>query len=132
MSNESSPPTTKMVPLWKRLIRSALVLAFFAVTFTWLLRVSNASLERRDKSAGFPMGVLHGICMPAAMPYLIVGIDVPIYAQNNTGRTYKLGLTVGINGAGLVFFGSFYRRFSRMKKTLGARGSNESPKNTAP
>jgi len=132
MTNDPSPPVAPPPPLWLRLVRTALVLAFFAVVFTWLLRYSNASLERRDKSAGFPMGVLHGICLPAAMPYLLAGIDVPIYAANNTGRTYKLGLTVGINSAGLVFFGSFYRRFSRMRKSLATRGSNGDPKTQTP
>ena len=72
------------------------------------------------------MGILHGICMPAAMPYLALGSDVPIYAPNNTGRTYKLGLTVGINSAGLVFFGSFYWRFHRMRKALAARNEGTS------
>ena len=133
MANETRTAATEApVPLWKRLLRTALVLAFFAVLFTWLLRTSNESLERSDKPAGFPMGLLHGVCMPAAMPYLMAGIDVPIFAANNTGRTYKLGLTVGINSAGLVFFGSFYRRFSRMRNTLAARGTNSEPKNQTP
>ncbi len=132
MTHDTSPPAAAPVPLWKRLIRTALVLAFFAIVFTWLLRFSNDSLERHDRPAGFPMGVLHGICLPAAMPYLLLGTDVPIYAANNTGRTYKLGLTVGINSAGLVFFGSFYRRFSRMKKTLSTRGTNNDSKEQRP
>ncbi len=132
MSNESNQASAAPVPLWKRLIRTALVLGFFAVLFTWVLRTSNASLERSDTPAGFPMGVLHGVCLPAAMPYLMAGIDVPIYAANNTGRTYKLGLTVGINSAGLVFFGSFYRRFSRMRTKLAARGNNGDSTNKTP
>lgn len=115
------------VPLWQRLVRTALVLAFFAFTFTWLLRVSNASLEKHGTRAGFAMGVLHGICMPATLPHLLLGADVPIYAPENTGRTYKLGITVGINSCGLVFFGSFYWRFHRMRKLMAARSPTSIP-----
>lgn len=124
-----TPPKPR--PLWFRLVRTIAVLAFFAFAFTSLLRISNASLEKSDRPAGFPMGILHGICMPAAMPYLALGTDVPVYAPNNTGRTYKLGLTVGINSAGLVFFGSFYWRFNRMRKLVAARNHLEtsSPSN---
>ena len=62
--------------------------------------------------------MLHGICMPAAMPHLLLGHDVPIFAPHNTGRTYKLGYTVGVNGAGLIFFGSFYFRINRLRRSL--------------
>jgi hypothetical protein len=63
-----------------------------------------------DRLAGFRLGVLHGALMPVALPSLLLGRDVPIYAANNTGRTYKLGYIAGINLCGLVFFGSAFRR----------------------
>ena len=81
-------------------------------------------MQERGRSAGFPLGVLHGICMPAAMPHLLLGVDIPIYAAENTGRAYKLGYTVGVNSAGLVFFGSFYWRFQRMRRALANRPVN--------
>ncbi|HAV61244.1 MAG TPA: hypothetical protein DCY13_02645 [Verrucomicrobiales bacterium] len=114
-------------PLWFRLLRTLVVLACFAFTFTWLLRVSDRSLQRRGEPAGFPLGVLHGICMPAALPHLLLGADVPIYAGENTGRTYKLGYAVGVNSCGLVFFGSFYWRFNRMRRAVMTR-NGPSPK----
>jgi hypothetical protein len=60
--------------------------------------------------AGFRLGVLHGALMPMALPSLLLGRDVPIYAANNTGKTYKLGYIAGINLCGLVFFGSAFWR----------------------
>ena len=59
---------------------------------------------------GFGHGVLHGAMMPIALPTLLMGKDVSIYATNNTGRNYKIGYICGINLCGLVFFGAaFYR-----------------------
>jgi len=59
--------------------------------------------------------------MPLALPNLAVGNDVIIYSENNTGRTYKLGYTVGVNGCGLLFFGIFFWRMSRWRRA--AQGS---------
>ena len=63
-----------------------------------------------ERLAGFRLGVLHGALMPVALPSLLLGKDVPIYAPINTGRTYKLGYIAGINLCGLVFFGSAFRQ----------------------
>jgi hypothetical protein len=63
-----------------------------------------------ERVAGFWLGVLHGALMPVALPSLLLGKDVPIYASNNSGRAYKLGYIAGINLCGLVFFGlAFWR-----------------------
>ena len=56
--------------------------------------------------------------MPGAMPTLLLGKDVIIYAQNNNGRLYKLGYTFGVNACGAVFFGVTYFRLARLKKRL--------------
>ena len=56
----------------------------------------------REGVAGFAYGMLHGALMPMAMPALVAGQDVIIYAERNTGRTYKLGYTIGINLCGIV------------------------------
>ncbi len=53
--------------------------------------------------------------MPCAMPQLLLGNDVPIYALHNTGIPYKLGYTVGVNVCGALFFGLLYRRLHRPK-----------------
>lgn len=63
-----------------------------------------------NRVAGFPLGLWHGMLMPAALPGLLMGQDLPIYARNNTGRTYNIGYAMGINGCGLLFFSiAFWR-----------------------
>jgi len=59
---------------------------------------------RPDYAAGFYAGLLEGALMPAALPDLLRGRDVPIYAPNNEGRTYKIGFILGLNGCGTFFF----------------------------
>lgn len=65
--------------------------------------------------AGFSRGIVHGALMPAALPRLLIGQDVSIYAPENTGRTYKLGYTVGVNGCGAIFFGINFWRLNRWR-----------------
>jgi hypothetical protein len=73
-----------------------------------------------DRTAGFPLGVLHGSLMPMALPSLLLGKDVPIYAPRSTGRNYKLGYILGINLCGLLFFGSaFWRPRNRQPERDG-------------
>jgi len=67
-----------------------------------------------DFAAGFHTGVLHGILMPAALPGLLTGHNLPIYAPNNSGRAYNIGYIFGINACGTVFFGvAFWQRRGR-------------------
>ncbi|HTV39466.1 MAG TPA: hypothetical protein VMF08_02740 [Candidatus Sulfotelmatobacter sp.] len=58
-----------------------------------------------DRMAGFNMGLLQGALMPAALPGLLMGHDLPIYAPNNSGRGYNIGYILGINTCGSLFFG---------------------------
>ena len=58
-----------------------------------------------DYVAGFYTGLLEGALMPAALPGLLGGHDVPIYAPNNLGRPYKIGYILGLNACGTLFFG---------------------------
>jgi len=66
--------------------------------------------------AGFNTGLLEGALMPAALPGLLMGHDLPIYAPNNVGRGYKIGYIVGLNTCGTLFFGiAFWQPRSRRK-----------------
>jgi len=76
------------------------------VTQVWLV----PSYRESKHVASFPIGVLHGILMPAALPGLLMGKDLPIYASNNSGRLYNIGYILGINLCGTVFFGLGFRR----------------------
>ena len=66
--------------------------------------------SRPDQPAGFCWGFVHGALMPAALPTLCTGRDVTIYAPHNTGVSYKLGYTMGVNGCGALFFGLAFLR----------------------
>jgi hypothetical protein len=96
------------------LFRVAAVLAI-GFLIGWVLNRAAESFEQTDRPAGFARGVVQGALMPMAMPNLLVGRDVVIYAARNTGRTYRLGYTLGVNGCGLVFFGLFFWRMRRLR-----------------
>ena len=63
-----------------------------------------------ERVAGFHVGLMEGFLMPAALPSLLMGKDLPIYAPNNIGRGYNIGFLLGINFCGTLFFGvAFWR-----------------------
>jgi hypothetical protein len=111
---EKTPWTTRLLRI---LVRLAIILAI-GFSIGWTLNRVHAACERRAEPAGFRRGVLQGALMPMTMPNLIFGRDVAIYAANNTGRTYKLGYTMGVNASGLIFFGVFFWRLRRLRKEL--------------
>jgi hypothetical protein len=104
------------------LVRLVLILLLAAMIGTLLNRCS-AALERTARPAGFARGVLQGALMPMSMPNLLVGRDVVIYSQNNTGVSYKLGYTTGVNGCGLIFFGVFFWRVNRWRNRFAGSRS---------
>jgi hypothetical protein len=87
-----------------------------AAVIGFLLNRFAASLARSGRPAGFSRGLVQGALMPMAMPNLLVGHDITIYASLNTGRSYKLGYTMGVNACGSVFFGLFFWRVHRWRK----------------
>lgn len=89
--------------IFKFVVMTAFVF-FLAYLQGWAAK-SSYNIENR---ADFKMGFIHGVLMPAAFPALIGGHDMPIYAPNNDGRNYKIGLLLGINSCGSVFFGLAY------------------------
>ena len=105
----------------KRILRIAIQIACIfaiAVVVGAALNRGAAALERSGRPAGFCQGMLQGALMPMAMPSLLVGRDVTIYAENNTGRTYKLGYTAGVNACGALFFGYAFWRWRRLRAVL--------------
>ena len=86
----------------------------------------------RERDAGFGSGLWHGAIMPLALPQLLFGRDLPIYAETNSGRIYKLGYTLGVNGCGALFFGIFFWRVRSLRARVSSarrgtvgRGSDE-------
>ena len=112
-------PATQ-VKLWLQrqtpitILRRVGILLLFTIAFTAVLNRPNDPMI----PAGFGRGILDGALMPGALPPLLMGRNVTIYAQNNTGRPYKLGYTVGVNGCGALFFGIIYWRAVRWKNGL--------------
>lgn len=89
----------------KRLAVKAATLLALGIIFGWGYAWAAPRLYGPDHVGGFRLGVLHGALMPTALPTLLMGKDVPIYATANTGRIYKIGYIAGINLCGLLFFG---------------------------
>jgi hypothetical protein len=123
--NESSARKGKRRVLLAAAVRLVCIVLLAMVVGAVLTRVA-ASHQADGGAAGFGKGVLQGALMPMAMPNLLVGRDVPIYAERNTGRTYKLGYTVGVNACGALFFGLLFWRLHRLRKfaeSIGGHGT---------
>jgi F0F1-type ATP synthase assembly protein I len=114
MSSSTTKRSSRLLDLLRRIV----VLCLIAVCIGWILHKIEARLQAGTKPAGFIHGMLQGALMPLALPNLLVGNDVTIYAPDNTGRTYKLGYTVGVNACGALFFGVMYWRVSRWRKAV--------------
>ena len=81
----------------------------------WFYGWSFARAFPKDKPMGFGYGMLHGALMPLALPSLLMGQDVEIFATENSGRSYKIGYICGSNLCGLGFFGPLFWRPKRRK-----------------
>lgn len=108
--------------LLQRIITRLLIIAVVTIVMIWVVQRSSAALDRVAEPAGFSRGLLHGALMPMALPNLLIGRDVTIYAAHNTGRLYKLGYAAGVNACGLIFFGFFFWRLNRIRKRLRSSG----------
>ena len=96
--------------LAKRLAVKVVTLALLGLMLGFGYDLAAPRFYGPERAAGFWLGFLHGALMPTALPGLLLGKDVPIYASNRTGRTYKLGYIAGIDLCGLVFVGyAFWR-----------------------
>ncbi|MBU6409177.1 MAG: hypothetical protein KGR98_02205 [Verrucomicrobia bacterium] len=98
------------------LVRKIVVLTVVTVLFGYFYGWAAPRAFPNGRS-GFAYGLLHGALMPIALPSLVIGRDVPIYATDNSGRGYKIGYICGINVCGFVFFGSLFWK----PKKMGAR-----------
>ncbi len=103
------PPRTGW-PGLRRLIVKILILVVLGLVLGFAYDWATPRLYGADRLAGFRLGVVHGALMPVALPALLLGKDVPIYALNNSGRIYKIGYIAGINLCGLLFFGVAFRQ----------------------
>ena len=127
MPATQAPISIAGIPL-KTLLRKAVTLVVVGVIFGWIYAWASPWVFPRERPAGFGYGMAHGALMPMALPSLLIGKDVDIYATNNSGRIYKIGYIVGINVCGLVFFGSAFWRPAKKKRVPDA-GDGDAHKN---
>jgi hypothetical protein len=105
-----SPPRQSLL---SRLLRRVAGILVAGVIIGGILHFVAKRVHNPSAPNGFKAGLLHGALMPLALPNLAVGDDVTIYAPSNSGRLYKVGYTLGVNGCGLLFFGLFFWRLGR-------------------
>jgi hypothetical protein len=110
---------------WLKIIGRVIGIVVLALAVGWTINRIGHSISESPKPAGFARGLLQGALMPMALPNLLVGKDVAIYTQNNTGVNYKLGYTAGVNGCGTIFFGFFFWRLRRLKRWAEERRVSE-------
>ena len=108
------------LPKYLRWVPKALYFVGVALLISFLFKWTTPGSQDPSDAVGFGTGLLHGAMMPAAMPSLFMGIDVPIYAVNNVGIPYKLGYTLGVNACGALFFGILFFQFLKIKKKRSA------------
>ena len=94
-----APPTQTEIPagLSKTQVIVIKIVALTAISLALIFAQGWAAPRyyQPDYVAGFYTGLLEGALMPAALPGLLGGKDLPIYAPNNEGRAYKIGYIVG-------------------------------------
>ncbi len=119
MSISASGPAANSAPAFTRkqlaikIAGLVLLMVVLGIGQDWMASGYDGPAHR----AGFHTGVVQGALMPAALPALLIGKDVPIYAQANEGRLYKIGYIVGINACGVVFFGfAFWKPRAKVKQ----------------
>jgi hypothetical protein len=103
--DETPPPPRASRYAIRHMLRKAVTMAIVTVVFGWFYGWASPWAFPKERSSDFKYGVLHGALMPIALPTLLMGKDVPIYAPDNSGRGYKIGYICGINFCGLLFFG---------------------------
>jgi hypothetical protein len=112
LETQNAPATSlaaKSKSKWKHwskrvlLVKLRLVLA--GILLGYVYAYLSPLVYPKDRPLGFTFGFAHGGLMPMALPSLVIGKNVPIFAENNNGRFYKLGYICGINVCGLLFFG---------------------------
>ena len=108
---EPNQTATSIPPsLLKEVMMKTVILVLLGALLGLCQGWAATRLYSPTRLAGFHTGVVEGALMPAAMPSLLMGKDLPIYAPNNTGRCYNIGFLLGINMCGTVFFGiAFWR-----------------------
>lgn len=106
--NSTSPQRTLFGMSPQAIVRKAVTLAIVTVVVGVIFGWASPRMFPREEKSGIGLGLAHGALMPIALPSLVLGKDVEIFAANNTGRPYKIAYIIGINLCGLLFFGTAF------------------------
>jgi hypothetical protein len=109
-TSDPAPISAARRKLWLKKIVYFLIASLL---LGWFYGWSSPRAFPRNTTFGFGYGMLHGALMPLALPSLLLGQDVEIFATDNSGRNYKIGYICGINVCGLSFFGPLFWRPGR-------------------
>jgi hypothetical protein len=99
------PPTPDPISKTKVIVIKSIALTVISLGLGFAQNWASTRYYQPEYVAGFHTGLMEGALMPAALPGLLLGKDVPIYAANNTGRGYRIGYILGLNTCGTFFFG---------------------------
>ncbi|MCP5521201.1 MAG: hypothetical protein H7A46_06595 [Verrucomicrobiales bacterium] len=123
------PEPESSITSWKSRFRrgslAVLRLTVAGVLLGWFYAWAAPFAYPKERTLGFPHGMLHGALMPMALPSLILGQDVDIFADNQNGRPYKIGYICGINLCGLAFFGTAFAKPRRQSAGVPGAGSEQ-------
>src|ERR1043165_9152274 len=111
---DNSNPATICGLTSRQWVKKIVVFALTILLLSWFYAWASPWAYPKDRSLGFGHGALHGALMPMALPSLVTGQNVEIFAANNSGRPYKIGYIVGINLCGLLVFGSAFWKPGRV------------------
>jgi hypothetical protein len=89
----------------KVIVIKVIALTAISLVLGFTYNFASSRYYAPDYEAGFYTGLIEGAVMPAALPVLMAGRDVPICAVKNDGRGYKIGFILGLNTSGTFFFG---------------------------
>ena len=109
ISDPARPPAARRKSWLAKITIFLIVSALLGWAYGW----AASRAFPKEKTFGFGYGMLHGALMPLALPSLLLGRDVEIFAADNSGRPYKIGYICGINACGLAFFGPLFWRPKR-------------------
>jgi hypothetical protein len=109
--NAAPEPARARWQAWlRRGVIQGLRLFLVGLVLGWLYAWAAPVAYPKTRPLGFGYGMAHGALMPMALPSLLMGKEVEIFAPNHNGRPYKIGYIAGINLCGLVFFGLGFAR----------------------
>ena len=75
-------------------------IVFFIALFAIICLSSCAPKHYSGGEYGFFGGLWHGFIIVFSIMGKIIGMNIGVYAENNTGFTYWLGFIIGLGGLG--------------------------------